>query len=707
MSAPSARVLPRSAEPLIDRLYACGTSSGVIAVVALVLVVLFQSFFWAPHVPLTLKIGALVIAVTSLWRPSEGLLVVAGLTPFGLMLTSRVFSANPGRITEAIVVSFLTGYAVRNAAKRLLVRSTGETPGPKIPAEILVPAVLFCVVTLASCVVHYGIVQTWQNHPLPFFERFIEFLLTNYHGDRGNYDPVASDAGFQFIIFGFFTVQSVALCLITCDLCQKIPTLVRRLVRMVVAGAVGASILSFVALLLAAANEPDLITALPELLERRWTMFTPKLNTAASLFVLAAPIALGATATASRQRFWWVASATVILGALWINGTRAALLAITMVLAATVIWYINRHYKRLSQVGLPVILGLIILSCGVAGVALQRMYSALAIPAAASLGYRYEFNKTAVLMLASSPIFGVGIDQYYLQSETFGSPDLPAYYRRVPAHNPFLQTAAELGFVGFIPFTWMLGATAWLGLLALRKNPNDKCLLGLIAGLAAFLLTTASSGHPLLIEVTAYTFWIVLGVGIAQARRKQCSDQKTTDQLFMSNPRFAVNPLGRQLLVVGTIVLTVSVPFRWIEAKGNIDYTQVSYGIHGWEQAGGVNYRWTANHATLFIDKTVQAIELPIRAPLIDTTGPMHVEVFLNGRLANRIDLNHSDWRPIKLELPVSEQRYHVLELQVSPTWFPKELLPGSTDPRELGIMIGQMLFSTGGTQSISLPSSK
>ena len=303
-------------------------------------------------------------------------------------------------------------------------------------------------------------------------------------------------------------------------------------------------------------------------------------------------------------------------------------------------------------------------------------------------------------MFASSPVFGVGIDQFYLQSETFGSPDLPDQYRRVPAHNPFLQTAGELGLAGLIPFVWMLGAAAWLGRLALRERPDDKILLGVAAGLVTFLLTTASSGHPLLIEVTAYTFWVVLGLGVARACAAPAVERpKYKDEAGPSHaPARAMPPWARQVLVFSSVVLAVSVPVRWIEARRDVDYTQITYGLHDWEQAGGARYRWTSDRATMFLGPEATWIELPIRAPLVDTTGPMHVEVLVDGRLANRIDLEHSDWRPIRLELPPSTQRYRVLELQVSPSWFPAELLPGSTDPRELGVMVGEMRNWIAGT---------
>ena len=693
MSLPSGQAALTPTDHGINRLYTFG-SAMVLTTTAFVVVVLFQSVFWAPHIPLTLKAGLCLICLLSVWRPHDGLLAVAALTPFGLMLASRVFSANPGRITEAIAVSFLAGYVIRHVVARFVGHSNGQPQRAGVPAKIAVPAILFCMVTLASCIVHYGFVQAWQDHPASFFERFVRFLLVDYHADRGNYDPVASDAGFRFAAFGFFNIQCIVLFLITCDLCLKTPALVPRLIRMVIVSIVGASILSFVALGQAAFTRPDLLEALPELLHSRWTMFTPKLNTAASLFVLAIPLAIGAAAKAGRRGFGWVAAATVILGALWINGTRVALIALALVLVANVIWHFMHQNKSLRYRARPVLIGITILAIGITGIVLQRAYTARAIPVSESLGYRYEFNKTALLMFASRPIFGVGIDQFYLQSETFGSPDLPDVYRRVPAHNPFLQHAGELGITGVIAFSWLLGSALWLGFLALRKKPTDKYFLGIYTGLVAFLLTTASSGHPLLIEVTAYTFWIVLGLGVAYSYATQPSNAATEPDQKLSpalHPSTSAPQWAKRVVVVSTILLAISIPLRWSDGRSNIDFADVSYGLHNWEEAGGMRYRWTSDRATLFFDKDTHSIELPLRAPFINATGPIHVDVLLDGRLATRLDLNRPDWQSLELELPPTTGLYRELELQVSPSWFPQELLPGSTDPRELGVMVGEL----------------
>ena len=77
----------------------------------------------------------------------------------------------------------------------------------------------------------------------------------------------------------------------------------------------------------------------------------------------------------------------------------------------------------------------------------------------------------------------------------------------------------------------------------------------------------------------------------------------------------------------------------------------------------------------------------------------MTVEIFLDERLAHRIELTAADWRRVHVQIPPSDRRYRTLDLTITPTWFPAALLPGSTDPRELGVMLGAIRPYPAGVQ--------
>lgn len=662
-----------------DRLYLWGRPAGSI-VLAAVTLVLFQSIFWAEHVSWWLKAGIAAVLAASVVSPPSGLLVVAGLSPLGYMLTTRVAGAYPARITEAIALAFFAGAALWSARMRFGRRGTPADGAA--PLRLLAPAVLFSAAAVTSCVVHYHFMQVWQDHPAPFMERLLEFLARGYHYDLGNYEPTAGNAGFRFVFMTAFAVEGAALLLAAFVWTVRDRALAPRLVRMTVAGAAGAATLSFYALAEAALRQADPAAGLPALLAQRWTMFTPKLNTAASLFVLAAPLAIGAAAgDAGWRRYGWGAAAAVLAAALWINGTRVALLAAILVLAGTIAWF-ARGRLRWRSLGLPAMIGLVVLVAGLAAATYQRFY--LDQEAARSgVAHRLMFNETSLRMFASAPLFGVGIDQYYLQSETFAPDRLRWEYRRVPAHNPFLQAAAELGVVGVIAFTWMLVVPLRAGLRAVRARARDPLLFGTLAGLTAFLITCASSGHPLLIEVTAYPFWIVLGLAAGLAARASAGEP------WSEKAAFPDAHWARPCIVVGLLLLACTVPPRIAAQNRSIDLGAVTYGLHDLEDNGVDRFRWTSGHATLFIDGNAGAVELPLRAPFVGTTGPMRVEIRLDGQLANRLELTRTDWLPVRVAIPPSDGRYRTLELIVSPTWVPAELLPGSNDPRELGVMLG------------------
>ena len=252
------------------------------------------------------------------------------------------------------------------------------------------------------------------------------------------------------------------------------------------------------------------------------------------------------------------------------------------------------------------------------------------------------FNETALRMFASAPVFGVGVDQYYLQSERFAPEALLSSYRRVPAHNPFLQHAAELGIIGVAPFTWIIGAALWTCVATVRRGRHDAYLLGALAGLTAFVITSFSSGHPLLLEVTAYPFWIALGLAAGRATLLQPDAARAP----AARPRWDLAP---RAIAAAVLLVAVSIPLRVAAQNRGIDFSEVTYGLHHREDNGRYGYRWTSGHATLFIDGDARDVELPLLAPLIERTGPMHVDILLNGRLANQVDLSTPDWRNVNV----------------------------------------------------------
>ena len=135
-----------------------------------------------------------------------------------------------------------------------------------------------------------------------------------------------------------------------------------------------------------------------------------------------------------------------------------------------------------------------------------------ATPSVTALTVRAEFARTSLRMLASAPLFGIGVGEYFAKSREFSSPALLELYpvSHENAHNNFLQILAELGVVGFGAFIWVLATAGAACVRRLSANPNQGLLWAGATGLLVFTITWLA-GHPLLLDAPAFSFWLLLG----------------------------------------------------------------------------------------------------------------------------------------------------------------------------------------------------
>ena len=165
--------------------------------------------------------------------------------------------------------------------------------------------------------------------------------------------------------------------------------------------------------------------------------------------------------------------------------------------------------------------------------------------ASSSMRIRYYFAQTSLRMIASSPVFGVGVTRYVSRSPQFMPPVLKKYYPRENAHNQFLQVTAELGVVGGALFALVALVPFVRGLRVLRRLPSDPELLGVVGGLSAFLITCLS-GHPLLYSQVAFPFWILVGMASGMALRARNLVTNATDKVAIPQPLHRHCDLGRR-----------------------------------------------------------------------------------------------------------------------------------------------------------------
>ncbi len=232
--------------------------------------------------------------------------------------------------------------------------------------------------------------------------------------------------------------------------------------------------------------------------------------------------------------------------------------------------------------------------------------------------------------------------------------------------------------------------------------------LGLAAGLGAFLVS-ALAGQPFLAPPVVYSFWLLLGVAAtfrnmptsgvsahSEPSRLTGADRPTTSGTLAVSSR-------RRVVVVGlTVLLAMSMSTRVAREVGHIDMTKVTYGLHQWEtEPDGTLFRWTGGRAKLFLPATASDVDLALRAMLVgDNIDGLTVEISIDDRWTLPSQLLHGNWRVQRVRLPPARSGapYRTVDLRLARPWLPSEAIPGSTDPRELGVKLGEVTVLPGGT---------
>ena len=249
----------------------------------------------------------------------------------------------------------------------------------------------------------------------------------------------------------------------------------------------------------------------------------PDVNAAGSYFAMIALVPIGLALAARRTRCVWAGAASLLMMALYLTGSRAALFAVPIAGAALLVTMVRaRDELRRKGMGIVVVVALAItvlsgaVPFAVNGPDRARMALAMRI--------RWDLTRAASAMIGSHPVFGVGIGGFKVSSARHFSGKNFGYGPRENAHNNFLQILAELGVAGFVPFLWILGGVGMRVKRGASANPVDWRLLAVAGGVFAFVATWVS-GHPLLIVEVAFAFWVTLGtcVGLARVTGEQAS----------------------------------------------------------------------------------------------------------------------------------------------------------------------------------------
>jgi O-antigen ligase len=128
-----------------------------------------------------------------------------------------------------------------------------------------------------------------------------------------------------------------------------------------------------------------------------------------------------------------------------------------------------------------------------------------------ALTIREEMAMATERMVATAPMFGVGIGQYLASSPAFMSSRARSWYPAQNAHNQFLQVLGELGFTGLLVFGTLLALALGSSTRHVLARAVQEGATGAVVGLLGFLVTSLTM-HPLLVPEAGMVFWILLGV---------------------------------------------------------------------------------------------------------------------------------------------------------------------------------------------------
>jgi hypothetical protein len=301
-------------------------------------------------------------------------------------------------------------------------------------------------------------------------------------------------------------------------------------------------------------------------------------------------------------------------------------------------------------------------------------------------GFRTQFNETSLRMVASRPLGGIGIGQYYRTSALFLSPQMAWTYGHENAHNYLLQVAAELGAPGAGLFlVWTIGGLA----IAARglSQERDARLLGTVAGAAAFLATCVT-GHPFLVDEAAFPFWLVFGLAVGLAESNRMNASAALEPARRATPWWvAAGAAAAGVAIAAGAVLSAERGAIRPPASAAVD------GFYEWETAeDGKAFRWTRQYASVFVPADVKKVYIPMRMPSErPALSPVGVAIAVGG-LPRGQSLVTKEWAYVEVPLPppAPPVEFNRIDLRVERTWQPAIYVPGSADMRQIGVQVGE-----------------
>jgi O-antigen ligase len=251
------------------------------------------------------------------------------------------------------------------------------------------------------------------------------------------------------------------------------------------------------------------------------------------------PLVLSLTRLASsRTRAVAAAAAAVMVGTIFLSGSRGGMLAIVAELIFLAVLLVKQKRSVRTAIGVGVFLAIVVgLLAWVGGAELsQRIASVNSSHSEISNGVRMSINRDGLKMFLKKPVLGWGLGTFpvvYPQFRTFYT-----NFFVNEAHNDYLQLLVEMGLLGFATMLWFL---VTLYARALKKIGNwtgemtGAVALACVLGLSGILVHSAVDFN-LQIPANAALFYVLCTIAASEpfaqpARKRRAVRTKPAEEV--------------------------------------------------------------------------------------------------------------------------------------------------------------------------------
>lgn len=543
-------------------------------------------------------VAAIVLAVT-LWKPNDGLLIVAGLlplaAPIGTLLGLRFDSRVAG---ELLLLPFLTAACLHRAWR---IDSGFDRLAAGVAASVAIIAAAICVGLARELGAAAAIAaRCWHHATTTYFAGPVQC-------------PALHD--------GMIWLEGVALAWCGAAIAGGAAATASRAVGMLIAGGVAASTLAIGKIVETFLQESSTRDALAVLSATRIGIHMPDINAVGSMYALLVVPALWLAFSYARWWRWFGVLLPVV--ALWATGSRAAVAA-----ACVGVWLVaalgGRFRLRTLTLGAA-------LAAAIVAVSLIR-FSGEWMSIGDAFRIRMQMARIGLVIATSHPAFGVGLSQFPAASRPLITDDVLALFPQAVdgenSHNNFVQLLAEFGLVGTLALMGVIVDPLVRIAAAIGRASTPPDGAALVGGLTALLLTCLT-GHPFLLPLCVWLYFLTTGLAAA----------------IVPEPDRRSAPWNAWTVAVCVAVTVLSIPGRIAEARRATAIEPAPASRPAGENGSldGVPYTTVTRRFSMYVDPRARSVTVPLRRTP-DSAVPCPVMISVDFRRADVLEPPVDSW---------------------------------------------------------------